>query len=208
MDLLLILALILNLIIIGCEIVIFIKINKKIDIVKYYSFYQNFLALIISIIFCFYLVIFMFYDSDVIDIMRGLRYIETTGLVSLMIIYGIFLSSKDKNLLKDSDFKLGLSAKAANFILHYFCPIISFVSFVFFEREIVLNEMNWTWYVAIPTCIYWGGYIFLSVTKLWEEPYDFSIYRGERKNIFLEILEVLVIPLLFVFISFILWLVK
>ena len=142
MNLLLILAFILNLIIIGCEIVIFSKIKKKIDIVKYYSFYQNFLALIISIIFCFYLVIFMFYDSDVIEIMRGLRYIETTGLVSLMIIYRIFLSSKDKNLLKDSDFKLGLSAKAANFILHYFCPVISFVSFVFFEREIVLNEIN------------------------------------------------------------------
>ena len=60
MKLLLSISLILNLIIVGGEMWTLSKIKRKINIIKYYTFLQNFLALIISIIFSVYLIIAIF----------------------------------------------------------------------------------------------------------------------------------------------------
>ena len=75
-----------------------------------------------------------------------------------------------------------------------------------FERHIDLTNDIWTGIVAIPSCTYWIVYIVLSKTKLWEEPYDFT--EASKKNNILEILTVLLIPLSFIAISFVLWNIK
>lgn len=208
MKLLLSISLILNLIIIGCETWTLSKIRKKINIIKYYTFLQNFLALIISIIFAVYLIVAIFFNGIIPKFIKGMRYIATCGLIATMFIYVVFLSSKSKNLLSEKDFVPNFSPKKANFVLHYFCPIISLLSFVLFERTIILTESEWTGYAAIPSCLYWIIYIFLSATNLWEEPYDFTPAKEEKNNNLLEVLVMVSIPLSFILISYVLWNIK
>ena len=206
MKLLLSISLILNLIIVGCELCTLSKIRKKINIIKYYTFLQNFLALIISIIFSVYLIIAIFLNGIIPQFIKGMRYIATCGLVATMFIYVVFLSRKNKNLLNEEDFISSFNPKKANFILHYFCPVISLLSFVIFERQIILTQSEWTGYAAIPSCLYWIIYAILSATNLWEEPYDFS--STKKKNSLLGVLVMIIIPLSFIFISYILWNIK
>ena len=123
-----------------------------------------------------------------------------------MFVFIVFLGAGKKIAITEDDFLFGFSPKTANIILHYICPILSLVSFVLFEREMNLSNGIWTGIVAIPSCIYWITYIILSVTKIWEEPYNFAS-QGEKNNI-CEILSVLLIPLSFIAFSFILWNVK
>lgn len=207
MKLLLSISLVLNLIIVGCEIWTLSKIKRKIYIIKYYTFLQNFLALIISIIFSVYLIIAIFQNGTIPEFIRGMRYIATSGLVATMFIYVIFLSSKSQNLMRKEDFISNFNPKKANFILHYFCPIMSLLSFVIFERQIILTQSEWTCYAAIPSCLYWIMYAILSATNLWEEPYDFSLTK-EKKNILLEILVATSIPVVFILITYVLWNIK
>ena len=169
---------------------------------------QNFLALIISIIFSVYLIIAIFLNGTIPEFMKGMRYIATCGLIVAMFIYIVFLSANNNNLLSEKDFTTNFNPKKANFILHYFCPIISLLSFVLFERQIDLTKPEWTAYVAVPSCIYWLTYIILSATNLWEEPYDFTLTKQKRKNHLLEIFVIMIIPLLFILISNVLWEIK
>ena len=207
MKIILLISLILNLIIVGCEIYTLSNIKRKINILKYYTFVQNLLALITSIIYSICLIISLISNNPPPEFARGLRYVATSGLVATMLIYVVFLSKNSKNIMSEEDFKANFNPKKANFILHYFCPIISLISFVLFEREIVLNESVWTGYAAIPSCLYWIIYGVLSVAKLWEEPYDFSRSK-EKKNIFSDILIIISIPISFILITYILWNIK
>ena len=50
----LIAALIVNLLIIILEVMVLIKVKRKVDIFKYYTYLQNFLTLIVSIVFVLY----------------------------------------------------------------------------------------------------------------------------------------------------------
>lgn len=203
----LIISLILNLIIILCEVVTLSKVKRKINIIKYYTFLQNFLALIISGILSVCLIINLFTNAVVPEVVKGMHYVTTCGLMATMFIYIVFLSSKSKNLLSEEDFISNFSPKKANFVLHYFCPLISLVSFVIFERKIELTQSIWTGYAAIPSCLYWIIYLIFSVNNLWEEPYDFTLTKG-KKNILLEIITMCIIPVSFVLISVILWNIK
>lgn len=208
MKLFICLALLMNLLVIICEIYVLGKIKKKVDILKYYTFLQNFLTLIVSIIFSVYLVENLILNKEIPEFIKGLRYIVTCGLVATTFIYVVFLSRQSKNLLSENDFKPGVNPKTANIILHYFCPIISLVSFVLFEKQIVLTNSVWTGYAAIPSCLYWTIYLILSVTNLWEEPYDFSTSNGKKKNTFVEVLIMVALPVSFILISYILWNIK
>lgn len=202
----LIAAFIINLIIIICEILTLGHIRGKGNILKYYTYLQNFIGLIVSLIFCICLLICIGSDRRIPEFVKGLRYTATCGLLATMWIFITFLGAGKKIQITEEDFLFGYSPKTANILLHYVCPILSLVSFVLFEREIPLSNGIWTGIVAIPSCMYWIIYIVLSVTKLWEEPYDFAL-RGEKNNIG-EILSVSLIPLSFIAISFILWNIK
>ena len=199
----LMIAFIINLIIIICEFLTLGHIRGKRNILKYYTYLQNFIGLIVSLIFCICLIICIVSDRTIPEFVKGLRYTATCGLLATMLIFIAFLGAGKKIQITEEDFLFGFSPKTANIILHYICPILSLVSFVLFEREITLSNGIWTGIVAIPSCIYWIIYTVLSVTKLWEEPYNFAS-QGEKNNIG-EILSILLIPLSFIAISFILW---
>lgn len=207
MKLLLCVALILNLILIACEIWTFSKLRRKTDIFKYYTYLHNFLALVVSVLFSGYLVMALCGNGSVPEFVRGLRYIATCGLAATTFIYVFFLSGNKKNVITEQDFQPDLSPKTANFLLHFFCPAVSLLSFLVFERQLPLEESLWTGLTAVPSCLYWVIYLILSAAKLWKEPYDFTPANG-KKNTFLEVLTMTALPISFIAISVLLWEIK
>ena len=195
-------ALIINILIIILEIFTLHKLKRKLDMLKFYTYLQNLLTLIVSIVLVIYLTLNLLSNTIIPEYVRGLRYIVTCGLVSTTFIFVVFLGAGKKLSITEDDFKKGLSPKLANVILHYICPLLSIISFIFFEKEILLNNGIWTLIVALPSCLYWIVYILLSTTKKWEEPYNFST------NKVLEILTYILIPISFIVFSIILWNVK
>ena len=197
-----IIALIINILIIILESYTLLKLKRKTDMLKFYTYLQNLIALIVSFMFIFYLLLNLINEYIIPEYIRGLRYTATCGLVSTSFIFVVFLGAGKKLSMTEDDFKKGLNHKLANIILHYICPLLSIVSFIFFEKEILLNNGIWTLIVALPSCLYWIVYILLSITKKWEEPYNFS------NNKALEILTYILIPISFILFSFILWNIK
>ena len=196
-----VILLLFNVIIIISEIYVLSRLKKKRELFKYYTYLQNFFCLIVSIIFCVYIMGNMISDLVIPEYVRGLRYVVTTGLIFTSFIYIILLSPNKNNVISNKDFK-GIKGSTANIVLHYLCPLLSLISFVVFERNIDLDTNIWTSLVAIPSCLYWIIYLILSITKLWEEPYDFSC---KKNNKLLDLLIIICIPLFFIIISFILW---
>ena len=201
-------SIIFNLLIVGCEIWTLSRIRRKINIVKYYTFLQNFLALIISVIYSVYAIAAVIQNGMIPEFVRGFRYVATCGLIATTFIYVVFLSSKKENLMTEEDFISDFSPKIANLILHYFCPFLSLLSFVVFERQTILTGSAWTGFAALPSCFYWIIYLILTVTHLWKEPYHFSLTKAKKKNPFLEVLIMMSMPASFILITFILWMIK
>ena len=194
---------IINLIIVILEIITLVHIKGKTNIFKYYTYLQNFIALIISFIYLVGIGTTLITNEPVFEFIRGLRYIATCSLVSTTLIFVVFLKAGKRSPITKEDFICKFNHNFANIILHYICPLLSLISFVIFEREILLNSGYWTIIVALPSCIYWLIYIILTSTKVWKEPYDFSC----KKKIW-EILTMIAIPFSFIFISFIIWNIK
>ena len=199
-------ALLINLIIIFCEIYTLGHIRKKSDILKYYTYLHNLIALFVSLVFTIGLVVHMFSGREIPELLRGIRYIATCGLVATMLIFLTILGRGKKISLTEDDFISGFSPEIANAVLHYICPVLSLISFVVFERELPLFNGIWTSITAIPSCLYWIVYIILSAAKLWDEPYDFSAQEGKSK--IHEVLPFFLLPLLFIAVSFVLWAVR
>lgn len=196
----LIIALILNIILIGLELMVLISIKGKRNILKYYTYLQNFLSLITSIIFSLCLIFCLSSKKSIPEFIKGLRYVSTCGLLATSFIFLIFLRKENKNVITQDDLLFNFNPKLANIILHYLSPLLSLVSLVFFEQVIILTNGIWTALVAIPSCLYWLVYLILSATKKWDEPYEFS-----TKNKFIEVLTFILIPISFIVISIILW---
>lgn len=203
----LIIAFILNVLLILLEVVIFLKVKHKSSILKFYTFLQNFIALIISIIFCGFAVRELAEHGNIPELVKGLRYTATCGLAATMFVFAVFLAPRFKSGKSESHTDLfgGLEPKKANLLLHYICPIISIVSFLLFERGTVLTDSAWTEYAAIPSCIYWIIYILLTMTHLWKEPYGLVASKTKKKNHLVNILLLIAIPALFILLSYILY---
>lgn len=194
----LIVAVILNLILIGLELIVLISIKGKKNIFKYYTYLQNFLSVITSLIFSFGTIFCLSVSESIPEFIKGLSYVSVCGLLATSFIYLIFL--RKENSITQDDLLFNFNPKLANIILHYLAPILSLVSLVFFEQEIILTNGIWTALVAIPSCLYWLVYLILSATKKWDEPYKLS-----AKNKFIEALTFILIPISFIVISIVLW---
>ena len=197
-------AFVINLAIVVCEGYTLGHIRRKNDILKYYTYLQNAIALFGSVMFFITLTVCMISGREIPAFISGIRYVATCGLAATMFIFLTFLSAGKKIAITNDDFRSGCSPKIANAMLHYICPILSLVSFGLFERELPLPNGIWTSVAAIPSCLYWVIYMILSVTKLWEEPYAFTAQGGKLQ----EILSIVLLPLSFIVISFVLWTIR
>ncbi len=208
MNYLILIAFIINIIIVIIESYTLINLKRKKDIFKYYTYLQNTIALIISILFIISFIINKLSNTLIPEYIKGLRYISTCSLIFTTIIYVLFLSQNKNNLISEDDFKSNLSPKKANLFLHYICPILSLVSFVVFEREISISTDYWTALVALPSCLYWIIYLILTVTKVWNPPYEFSSLNNKKTNKILDIFITILIPFIFILVSYIIWNIK
>ena len=114
----LIMALILNLVILGCELYALGHIKGKLNILKYYTYLQNFLSLIISFVCSVYLTISIISGETMPEFVIGLRYVATCGLVVTMFIFIVFLGNGKKIAITEDDFLSGFNPKKANIIFH------------------------------------------------------------------------------------------
>ena len=203
MKLMLCLALISNITLCACEIRVLCSLKKKTDLFKYYTYLQNFLSLAAGAVFAVSLAAHLFFGCEMPEFARGLRYIASCGLLAAMLTFAVFLSN-GKNQLTEDDFNT-ISPQKANFLLHYFCPLLSLLSFVAFERSLPLADPLWTSLAAVPSILYWVVYFILSAFKLWKEPYDFS---SDKKSAMPEALIFTLIPASFIALSFLLWQIK
>ena len=171
----LILALALNLMIVGLEVFTLTKLSDKKEILKYYTYLSNLIALIGSTVFVAVTLWNLIGGNPAPIWLKGIRFTSTYMLVTTLFVFSLVLlpSHKSGNTITANDF-IGISPKLANLILHYLCPVISAVSFILLERQPVLAGSEWTLYAAFPTIGYWTFYLILTTFNLWKDPYGFS----------------------------------
>lgn len=202
MKILLCIALVLNIFLFLSEGYILSRVRKKIDILKYYTYLQNLLSVIVSIVSSIFITIHLINNNPIPGFVRGIRYIATCGLIFASFMYIVFLSSNKENCFAKDDFNK-LDYRKANLFLHYICPIVSLLSFIIFENQIVSETSIWTALVAIPSCLYWVIYLILTYAKIWKAPYNFT--SDKKHNIVVEIIGFISIPTIFILVSFVLW---
>ena len=195
-------ALILNLLVIVINTIVLLKVKRKQDIIKYYTYFHVTLLTVINIIYSIYIVLYLLFDNVIPEYIKGLKYVSICGVLIASFVYVVFLSRKESNRFNENDFE-GFNSKLANIFLHYVSPLVMLLSFVVFERSIELNNSIWTVLAIIPTALYWLMYLVFTILKVWNEPYDFS-----SENNFFEIISYISIPVAFILISFILWNIK
>lgn len=178
-----IIAALINLIIIVLELKTFAAVKNKLNILKFYTFLQNFIALVTSAVFLVFCCIGLYAGRAVPVWVEGLRYTATCGLAATMFVFAAILAPRFKSgkASHGTDLFAGLNPARANIVLHFVCPLLSIASYVFAEGTPALSY-KWTSYAAWPSIIYWGIYIFLTLTHLWTEPYGLTGQRRQSDN--------------------------
>lgn len=173
-------ALALNVAIVTMEVFVLSHLSNKWDLLKYYTYLSNFIALITGIIFVVVTVLNLVSSNSTPVWLKGIRFSATYMLVTTLFVFSVVLLPwhSSGNLISHNDFSGSVSPKLANLVLHYLCPVLSAISFILFERKPVLSSSEWTFYGAIPTIIYWVIYLLLTAIHLWEDPY--SLGKAEK----------------------------
>jgi len=129
-----------------------------------YTVLSNYLGLIAS-------VVYLVRPSGVAA--RFLRYMATVCLtVTFLVVVCVFLPMYGR----DGNLSEGVSAmllKGNMPVHHLICPILSFVSFVFFEQgHLTLRDSLWA---ALPTLLYAIVTAILNILRVIEGPYPFLL---------------------------------
>lgn len=203
----LLLALLLNLAIVLLEIMILRKVVEKKNILKFYTFLSNFIALVVGIVFIGVGLVALCSNDTIPIWTKGLRFSATHSLASTLLVFAAVLMPLYRKgaMANEAELFRGISGKYANLILHYICPVLSIVSFLLFERNPVLEDSQWTLYAALPSILYWALYLLLTITHCWREPYGFTQSRETKGESVKGILLLLLIPILSVGIDYLLW---
>lgn len=207
MDTNLILPFIANALLLAIQMWALCGIRNKRYIFKYYTYLQNFISILVSTFFVIAVAADCMNVPRLLTAAKGFRYVATCGLVVTMFVF-TFLSitcRADKNRIESSDCKPGYPYRLVNIVLHYIAPVLAVISFLWFEKPIVLTDSLWTAIVAIPSVLYWTAYLILTVTKKWDEPYNFSVSKSKAINDIAQVAFILLFAVLFVFTSILLW---
>ena len=199
-------ALMLNAVIVAMELFVMSRLANKKDILKYYTYLSNLIALITSAVFVVVTALNLINGNFTPLWLKGIRFSATYMLVTTLFVFSVVLLPWDRsgNTISQSDFLHGVSPRLANLVLHYLCPLISAASFILFERQPILAGSEWTLYGAIPTILYWIMYFIMTATHLWEDPY--SLGESEKASgSGMGFLLFLLIPLMSMGLDYLLW---
>ncbi len=133
---------------------------------QFYTENSNYFALIVSIIYCICFGYCISFKQPTPKWIHSLRYISTACL-SLTFLMILFVLSP----LYPSRF-IGWMFLGSGLFQHTLCPILSIISFLFFENQYKLTKKS-IWVAIIPTLIYGITCIILNLTKTIEGPYPF-----------------------------------
>lgn len=164
----LIVDLVLNILIVGLEVVgLVLSVRRHgIKVFQFYTENSNYFALIVSVIFCIVGIIALIRNRKVSYWIFVLRYIATvcltlTLIIVLFVLIPMYPDTVNFILFYDS-----------NLYQHLICPILSIFSFLFFEKEYVLSKKSIVLGV-IPTVVYGVICVILNVFNIIIGPYPF-----------------------------------
>lgn len=201
-------AVVLNFISAALQFCVLRHITQKRDILKYYTYLSNLIALIGSAVFTVVSVRNLVCGDLTPVWLKGLRFIGTYMLATVMSVFTLVLlpDYKAGNLITADDFT-GIHPEFANLVLHYLCPAISAFSFIVLERQPTLSGSEWTLFAAIPTIGYWVVYLLLTTFNLWKDPYGFSepSVNPTFGSVLSGILMFLLIPIISMGLDHLLW---
>lgn len=150
----------------------------------YYTVDSNILCLLSSILF----VLFFIIKKNLNDIPYWvilLRYMATISLVITFVVVVVYLApaklwAPNGNYFNNLEILL---FKNDMLYQHLLCPIISFVSFAFFEGDRRLNRKKTIWFSLLFTFIYGLIMIILNLLSIVDGPYPFfKIYEAPLIN--------------------------
>lgn len=161
-------ALVLNQLIVIFEIVGFILSSERhgVNAVRYYTQISNFLTLVVSVIFCVCATISLVKKDNVKKWVVALRYISTLNLtITLVIVLTILIPAIPNSFSQ-------MMLKNSNLYYHFVCPLLSIISFLFFEKGVKLSK-NITYLSLLPTVVYGVVCLILNALKVITGPYPF-----------------------------------
>lgn len=149
------------------------------NIYLFYTENSNMLSLLVGIIFTVTSVICLIRKRPIPRLIHQLRYMVTTCLVITFLVVLFILTPTYammpvgavgfSPLLRSAQFLLG---KDAMFFEHFFCPVLSLLSFTVFENGKPLSRSS-LFVSLIPTFVYGGIFIPLNILKIVKGPYPF-----------------------------------
>ena len=164
----LIIALALNIIIVGLEIVgvVFSVQKYGIGVFKFYTENSNYFALIVSTLFCVNAIIALRNKSMISRFAHNLRFVSTVCLTVTLLVVLLVLIPMYPNTF------INMMFLNSNLYQHLLCPVLSIISFVFFENQQKLQK-NSIFYAIIPTLVYGTVCIVLNLFRIITGPYPF-----------------------------------
>ena len=164
----LVVALIVNIVIVVFETVAVFQsvFNHKLGVFKFYTEDSNYLALVISAIFCVSAIVAITNKANIPKWVHFLRYTASVCLTLTFIVILCLLSP-----MYPDNFIYWMFTGSGIFH-HTICPLTSFVSFVIFENYHKLKKKS-IFLSLIPTIIYGITCIILNLTHQLLGPYPF-----------------------------------
>lgn len=161
-------AIIFNLIIVIFEIV-GVVLSVKRHGAKVFLFYtenSNYFAGLVSFIFCATGIVSLKKNKRIDDWVCVLRFVSTVCLlVTLVVVSCVFIPMFPKTAE-------GMLLKNSNLYEHFLCPVLSLLSFLFFENNFKLSK-KYFWWALFPTVIYGVLIVLFNVLKIVKGPYPF-----------------------------------
>ena len=161
-------AVVLNFVLLILEITGLILCLQKVGIstFTFYTTFSNCIALVTSFLFCIFGIIVLSQKKPFPQWLKILRFISTACLTSTLILSICVIIPLYPNLFNYMLFK------NAGFFQHLLCPIITIVSFLFFEQHSPLSKSAIR-LSLLPTIAYGSVNIILNFLKIIAGPYPF-----------------------------------
>lgn len=161
-------AIIFNFIIVLLEVVglVLSIFRHGINVFLYYTENSNYLALIVSIIFCIIATMSLIKKTQLPKWLINLKYLTTVCLTITFLVVILILVPLRPSMTNY------LLVESSSLIHHIICPLISLISFVLLESCLTLNKKDILWGI-VPTVIYGVVMIILNILKLVVGPYPF-----------------------------------
>ena len=188
------LSLVSNLLLIIFGIIGFLNINGENNLFLFYTNDSNILCLLSAILYLIFKLIYK--EKDLPFVILIIRYMASACLcltfLTVVFYLAVFDALGSSNFI-DAYFNSLLLYLGKDSFLYYhlLCPIISFISFSFFEGDRRLNKKKTIYYALLPTLIYAIILIILNAMGLVSGPYPFLMINSQE--IYISIISFIVI---------------